>query len=170
MKKIRLIVATAILAIAGNSVFSQGVTASANAEGNIVNPIQISTVLDMNFGNIAVGISGGTVILSPLGVRSTSGDVILPSITGTVQGAKFLVTGETGYTYSITLPLISMDIYNPSLDVMTIDSWTSSPSGTGTLTGGSEFLYIGGQLNVNPSQAPGVYSSVAPFDITVDYN
>ncbi len=53
---------------------------------------------------------------------------------------------------------------------MTVDTWTSSPTPTGTLTGGTETLTVGATLNVGASQAAGTYISGTPFDVTVNYN
>jgi hypothetical protein len=53
---------------------------------------------------------------------------------------------------------------------MTVSAFTSTPSSTGILTGGSETLNIGATLNVAAGQVPGVYSNATGFDITVNYN
>ncbi|MHB9141405.1 MAG: DUF4402 domain-containing protein, partial [Paludibacter sp.] len=72
----------AIVMMAGFSttVMAQA-TASANATAaaTIVTPIAITKTVDMNFGNVAVGASAGTVILAPAGTRTTSGGVTLPA-------------------------------------------------------------------------------------------
>ena len=54
---------------------------------------------------------------------------------------------------------------------MTVDTWTSTPSGTGTLSaGGSQTLTVGATLNVAGSQVAGTYVSGTPFTVTVNYN
>jgi hypothetical protein len=53
---------------------------------------------------------------------------------------------------------------------MTVSSFTSSPSATGTLTGGSENITVGATLNVAAGQASGSYVSGTPFNVTVNYN
>jgi hypothetical protein len=53
---------------------------------------------------------------------------------------------------------------------MTVDTWTSTPTPTGTLTGGTQTLTVGATLHVAGSQLAGVYSSATPFDVTVNYN
>jgi hypothetical protein len=52
---------------------------------------------------------------------------------------------------------------------MTVDTWTSNPSGTGTLTSGTSTLNVGGTLNVGASQVAGVYTASDAFTVTVDY-
>jgi hypothetical protein len=55
-------------------------------------------------------------------------------------------------------------------NTMTVGTWTSTPTPTGTLTGGTETLSVGATLNVAGSQPAGVYVSGAPFTVTVNYN
>lgn len=131
-------------------------------------PIGITKTIDMSFGNIAV-ISAGTVVLDPSGSRIGTGGVTLPAITGSVTSASFDVTGGVNLTYAITLPLNC--IISSGANTMTIDTFTSTPSVTGALSGtGTQQLKIGATLNIGGAQAPGTYISGTPFPITVNYN
>lgn len=151
------------------NVFAQSATATAGA--TIVGPISISKDVDMDFGNVAVNTNPGTVILDPDGTRSSTGGVTLPAVTGTVTAASFTVSGVSGYTYAITLPLAATTISFGAI-TMTVDNWTSTPTVAlgGTLTGGTETLNVGATLNVAGSQAAGTYLSAIPFTVTVNYN
>jgi len=145
-------------------------TASATATANILTAISITKTADMNFGNISVqATSGGTVILSTAGVRSTTGGVTLPATAGTVTAASFTVGGEGSYTYVITLPSTPHTIISGS-NSMTVTAFTSNPSGTGQLTGGTQTLTVGATLNVTAAQPTGVYASETGFNVTVNYN
>jgi hypothetical protein len=53
---------------------------------------------------------------------------------------------------------------------MTVNTFTSTPTPTGTLTGGTETLRVGATLNVGASQPAGTYVSGTPFTVTVNYN
>lgn len=152
------------------NVMSQA-TASAPASATIVTPIGITKMVDMNFGNIAVKGTAGTVVLSTAGVRTPSGGVTLPATAGTVAAASFTVSGEGAYTYSITLPT-SLTISDAAAtpNTMTIDAFTSNPSGTGALTAGSQVLTVGATLNVGANQVTGAYTNATGFDVTVNYN
>jgi len=145
------------------------VSASASIHATIVNPIAITKTIDLNFGNVAVG-ALGSVVLSPTSNRSTTGGVTLPSNQGTVAAASFIVTGKNNYTYSITLPSEAITINDAGSNSMTVDSWTSTPTSTGTLSGGTSTLLVGATLNVNASQTPGVYTSDTPLSVIVNYN
>jgi hypothetical protein len=145
-------------------------TASANATAAIVTAISITKVVDMNFGNVAVQTAtGGTVVLTPASTRTSTGGVTLPSTTGTVTAASFNVGGEGIYTYSITLPAAATTISNGA-NSMSVNTFTSTPSGAGSLAAGFQVLHVGATLNVAAAQPSGVYTSATPFNVTVNYN
>jgi len=167
MKKL-LFLAFLLIAFSA-STFAQ-VTASATSTATIVAPIGIANTVDMNFGNIAVS-GAGTVVLDPAGTRTTTGALTLPAITGTVTAASFDVTGNDGYTYTITLPSTDYTITRVAgTETMIVNTFTSNPNGTGTLTGGSETLNVGATLNVSAGQVGGTYTNATGFDVTVNYN
>jgi hypothetical protein len=125
----------------------------------------------MNFGNIAVNTSLGTVVLpaTVAPVRTVTGGCTLPATAGTVTAASFTVTGTAGFTYSISLPA-SASLIGPGAP-MTANAFVSTPTvaAGGLLTGGTETLRVGATLNVAGSQTAGVYTSAA-FTVTVNYN
>jgi len=173
MKKL-LLSAIVILGFSAVS-FGQGPAnaATASASATIVTPITLTKTIDMNFGNVSVlSNTGGTVVLAPAGTRTTggAGGVTLPATTGTVAAASFNVAGQGNYTYAITLPTSSSTVLNGS-NSMTVDTWTSSPSGTGLLSsGGTQTLTVGATLSVAAGQAAGSYTTSTPFSVTVNYN
>ena len=127
----------------------------------------------MNFGNVSVQAqTGGTVILSTGGIRSATGGVTLPATGGTVTAAAFTVTGAAMYSYTITLPqtpfIIAMN--SKGTTTMTVTAFLSTPSITGTLTGGTQNLTIGATLNIAAAQPAGLYTSITGFPVTVNYN
>lgn len=170
MKTLRTLIVITI-AVFGFSATSFGQeTASASATSTIVTPISITKDVDMNFGNVAVQSStGGTVVLAPAGTRTKTSGVTLPVTTGTVTAASFTVGGSGSYTYSITLPSSAVTIKSGS-NTMTVTNFTSTPSGTGQLSSGSQTLNVGATLNVSAGQPAGTYTTETPFDVTVNYN
>ena len=171
MKKSTLrIAAFALILLAAGATANAQSSATATATATIVTPITITKTADMNFGNVAVQTgTGGTVVMSPAGVRSATSGVTLPGTAGTVSAASFTVNGQTGYTYAITLPA-SVTITGAASNVMQVTNFTSTPSLTGNLTAGTETLNVGATLNVDPGQTPGLYVSATPFTVTVNYN
>ncbi len=161
-----------MLLVAGALAFAEAsfaqVTATANANATIVTPISISKNADLEFGNVATVGTVGTVVLSPAGTRTSTGGVTLPATSGTVNAASFAVAGSGSYTYSITLP--TSVVITSGSNTMTVNTFTSTPSLTGTLSSGAQTLMVGATLNLAVSQAAGVYASATPFSVTVNYN
>jgi hypothetical protein len=159
-------------ALAVTTSFAQA-SATANATATIITPIGISKTIDMNFGTVAVSATiAGTVILATDGSRTTggAGGVTLPSFDdGSPTAAEFAVTGEGTYTYAITLPA-SITLDDGASHSMTVDTFTSNPSGTGALTAGAQTLLVGATLNVSAGQAAGTYSNTTDLTVTVNYN
>jgi hypothetical protein len=174
MKQIWKFFALAIVMIAFSaSSFAQvSASATANASATIVAPITLAHVSDLNFGNVVTSTAIGTVTLDPAGVRTAAlGASILAAQPGTVSVATFTVGGNIGWTYAITLPA-SVLIDDAGAGVaMTVDTFTSTPSGTSTIPGaGTETLTVGATLHVGISQVAGLYTSATPFTVTVNYN
>ena len=170
MKSIKFF-AVAILFSGVSVISSAQVTATAKASSTIVTPIGIAQTVDMNFGNVAINsTTAGTVVLAPAGTRTSTGGVTLPATAGTVAAAEFNVTGANDYTFSITLPSTSHEIKSGS-NTMSVTNFTSTPTLTGTLSAaGSATVKVGATLNVSAGQAAGTYTSVTPFEVTVNYN
>ena len=149
------------------------ITASSNAEATIITTINLEMETELNFGNLAVTSTGGVVTLEPTSaaIRTQVGGVTFPTVIGTVTAAEFTVTGVPESTYSITLPSTDLTITNPTGQTMIVNNFTSTPTPTGELSlSGDETIYVGADCIVGDNQAPGVYTSAVPFDVTVNYN
>ena len=140
------------------------------AGATIVAAISIVHTAHLNFGQIVAsptdpGTVAQTAAASP--VRTATG-CTLGNTTG-MSPATFTVGGEPNATYAITLPDDATVTLTGAGDPMAITDFVSSPSGTGTLSGGGlQTLYVGGTLHVGAAQVAGVYSGT--FDVTVTYN
>jgi hypothetical protein len=172
MKKITLIVSMITLCVGFSSSALAQDSDFAITSATIVAPISIVKDIDMNFGDIAVqGGVAGTVVLTPAGGRTPSAGITLPT-TGFSSAAKFTVSGETGYTYSITLPASVVLTDAVSTTTMTVNAFNSTPTvaAGGTLTGGSEIVLVGATLNVGALQAAGLYENATDLVVIVNYN
>ncbi len=164
--------ATLAMLICAVNVNAQATT-TANASATIISPISISKSADLNFGNLAVDASGGTVILDPSGAGSRAsagaGGVSFPATTGTVSAATFVVSGQADFTFSATV-LGSSLIISSGVNTMTVNNFAVS-STAGLLSNlGTQTIYVGADLIVGGGQAPGVYTSASPFTVLVNYN
>ena len=149
-------------------------TASSTASATIVAPITITNTVPMVFGNLAVTSTSGTVILSAAGGRTATGGVTLPATSsGSPTAAAFTVGGEGAYTYTITLPSSVTLTKSGGGATMTVDQFTCSIStavGGGQLTSGAQNFTVGATIGVASGQAAGAYTSLTPFNVTVNYN
>ena len=167
MKKLIALFA-AIVLVSGFTTVSAQVIATATGSATIITPISIAKNVDMNFGNIAVSATAGSVVLTPAGTRSIIGGVTLPAANGTVTAAQFTVSGSGTSTFSISLP--STYAITSGANTMNIDTFTSTPSGSGTLVAGTLIIKVGATLDVAASQPAGTYTSATGFPVTVNYN
>jgi hypothetical protein len=128
------------------------------------NAMSAILVQDLSFGDFE-GTVAGSVIVSPAGIRSTTGPVLAG---GTVTAAAFDVTnplsGCDWYPVEITLPATAT--LTTGTFTMTADSFTSIPATQFTLSpvpGQPTRVYVGARLNSAVNQAGGTYN--APFQV-----
>jgi hypothetical protein len=167
-KAIAFTILTAGISTAANA---QAVSTTATATATIITPIAMAKVNDMDFGNIVGSATGGTVILSPEGLRG--GTAVLTAATpGSVAAATFTVTGQAGYAFTFTLPAegiqLTTDGGGTENEVMDVDTFTSNS--TSVLTGGTQTVGVGATLTLKANQTAGVYLSPTPFTVSVNYN
>jgi hypothetical protein len=169
MKKFAILFAGLFLmTFAFQSVNAQA-TATAVTNATIIAPIAITKTADLNFGNIVALTSAATVTIDPAGIRSSSNPLSLPTATaGTISAASFDVTGLEDATYSIVLP----GSFNVSdgTNTMEVNTFTSTPTPAGLLTGGTQILTVGATIDVGANQATGTYTNANALSVTVAYN
>jgi hypothetical protein len=129
----------------------------------------ITPANDLSFGSF-VASNGGTISVTVGNGRSTSGGVIAVQQGAAVTPAQFRVSGTGGASVAITLPADNVVVLNDGQShTMSLRSFVSSPSGTGTLDGtGKTVVRVGATLVVGNAQAPGAYFGT--FPVTVNYN
>jgi hypothetical protein len=120
--------------------------------------------------NLALGrfvaTTGGTITISPDGVRSSSGGIILLA-GGSATSASFSLaesgTGTALTWTSITLPA-SATLTSGGAS-MTLTNFTSDPDHR--MAAGAQLLSVGATLEVGPNQPAGNYSG--SFSVSVNY-
>ncbi|HBC79099.1 MAG TPA: hypothetical protein DEO60_13185 [Bacteroidales bacterium] len=133
-------------------------------------PIRINaTAQGLSFGAFYHGASGGTVIISPAGARSSTGDVVLLSLGIPFSAALFQVHAHRGTVVSILNGPDTILSGTPS-GTMMLHIGSSNPSSPFVSTVNFNViipLYIGGILTVGNSAAnpPGSYTGT--FDVTI---
>ena len=148
--------------------------ATASSTGQVVQPLAIAKVLDLNFGKFMAGASLGTVVVSTANAQSVTGGVTTTASLGaSAKAATFTVTGEPNATYAITYP--NTTTLTGAGAPLTLDTFTNAVDvgsvalGVGTLpASGPQVLSVGATAHVAASQVSGIYTG--SFDVTVNYN
>lgn len=158
MKKITLI---ALLAFSG-AAFAQGsANATANSAAEIVEPITIQNVRNLNFGRIIGGSAGGGIVsvsATETATRNINTELSAPG--GTISSAKFTITASDN-TYSIAI-----DATDLTAEGLTTMPFSPTPSITES-TSGDQTLFVGGDLTVGATQESGTYAG--EVKVTVSY-
>lgn len=133
--------------------------------------VVLSTTRSLDFGRFVAG-SGGTIILSPSGLRSRTGGVVLLNSPNAGQAAfsASRSTREPGAT-SATAVIISV----PANGATHLSSGTNSmavgdfvtPDALLSVGNGGAALAVGATLTVAPNQPPGNYSG--SFSLIVNH-
>lgn len=137
-----------------------------NATATVRRSLVVSKLSDLAFGTMLVPTATGSVIINATtGARTTSGTA--PTfITGPAFGrATYTITGESGTTFSISVPATFV-ITNGTTNLTVTTS--SSATGTQTLTGGTFSLGMGGTLPVTAATTRGQYTG--SVTVTLTYN
>jgi hypothetical protein len=168
MKKIAYVLSSIAIVSIVAAPIAKAATATANATATVMTPISISKTADLRFGKFSA-LTGGTVVISTAGARSATGAVVL-STTDAGGAASFSVSGDANATYAVTLPNAATITHSvDNTKTMSIGTFTSNPSGTGTLSGaGAQTLSVGATLTVGNAQTVGSYTGT--FDVSVEYN
>lgn len=133
-------------------------------------PIRINaTSQGLSFGAFYHGATGGTITISPVSSRSSTGDVVLLGLGFPISAALFEVHANRGTVIAILngpdVPLIGVPAGS-----MTLHIGSSNPASPFVSTVPFSVaiqLYIGGRLTVGNSAAnpPGSYTGT--FDVTI---
>lgn len=131
--------------------------------------VVLSNARGLDFGRFVAG-GGGTITLSPTGLRSRTGTVILLNSPNTGQ-AVFNVgksnNGNGNKAVIISLPANGSTRLTSGANSMAVGNFVNTPSGLTSIPVGGTALGIGATLTVAPNQAPGNYSGT--FNVTVNY-
>jgi len=164
MKQIFKIFAVAVVMIAFTLNLNAQASATvnnANAAARIIAPITLTAGNTLHFGTAYN--TGGTVIISTAGVRS--GTCAVSAAAPAHSAGTFTVAGETGLTYTTTVPVAAVTITNGT-DNMNITAFNHNA--TGTIVAGGETFSVGATLTVPAAVSSGAYTGT--YSVTVAYN
>ena len=173
MKKLFLLIFSVAL-FAGISAVnaSAQATVTATATAQVIAALTATETAQLNFGRFSPETQGGKLILTPDGVLTSQGTVVLGG--GAHNSASFYITGEYNATFSVVLPTGAATLTNPlNAKTMLVTDWQSNPApgiGVGKLNGGAMSVQVGAVLNVGDMNANpvGIYTGI--YAITFSYN
>jgi spore coat protein U-like protein len=142
---------------------SNTATADGTATAQVVVPISVSNVSDLDFGNLTPNGSASVVNVSATGVRTGPADVLVGG--GSPNPATFVVDGDLGRAFTFSLPVDGV-LLSSGTDTMMVDGWTSDAPAT--LADGPTPVNVGAALHVAPTQPAGAYAGT--FAVTATYN
>lgn len=131
--------------------------------------VVLSPVRGLDFGSF-VASTGGTIVVTPAGLRSRTGGVILlnsPNVGQAAYNVSRTTNGTNKNDANITLPANGTIRLTSGANSMAVGSFVSSPVSTMVIPAGGTTLTIGATLTVAPNQAPGTYTGT--FPVTVNY-
>lgn len=145
----------------------------ATVTAEVVDILNVAEINSLNFGRFAPEEEGGEITITPEGVRTSKGTVVLSS--GEFNAATFRIHGTPDAVVSVLLPQSSIPLINPVTGKeMLIESWTASDLvsesksvvlGNGALTLNVGATLIVGTIGENPS---GHYSG--RYEVVFTYN
>lgn len=158
-------------------------TATPSAQATVVAPLTLVKVTDLNFGRIASRPTAGTVTVNANNSACTTTGTIIHQ--GACQYAEFAGLGTRRLTVRIQVPG-TITLNGPAGATMVVDTITLGTAPELALLGGNGnglgngnrryeivsntgiFTFrMGGRLNVNANQLPGVYTGT--FTVQVQY-
>lgn len=157
-----------VIAVAAGSLGLPGICAAQTCSGTPT--IAIAKTADLNFGSLTVSASAGTAVVdSVTGNRTVTGGVSPIGASGfNAAGFNVLLCGAGGpKRFDIVLPSGSITLNGSSGGTMTVDTFTSNPTGPriGASTSTVTPFTVGATLHVGGSQTAGDYTGV--FSVTV---
>lgn len=169
-KSIIIIVAIVLLAGLTNKINAQtSETKSNEARAQVLTSIGLSAINPLEFGGF-MSAALGTVVLSPLSVRTATGGVTLYETSITPTAASYNINGAPNTSYTIVVPTTDQALTRVgNAETMVATDFTCSyPSLASTLdaTGNGSFT-VGATLEVGAAQEPGMY--VGTFNVTIAY-
>jgi hypothetical protein len=131
--------------------------------------IVLSNTRSLDFGRFVAG-GGGTITVSPQGLRSRTGAVVLLN-SPTVGQANFTVgkssNGGNNKAVIISVPTNGSVRLSSGANSMAVDSFVNNPASIASVPNGGTTLSVGATLTVAPNQPAGNYS--ASFPLTVNF-
>jgi uncharacterized protein DUF4402 len=161
--------AAAALPLWAAASFAGAATPSANAGGHaqILHPVSVLKLRDMDFGDLAPT-AAGTAVLEPNADTLTTTGGVVP-VGGTPHSAEFAGSAQSSAIVNIKVPKQPSTLTRVGgTETMTASNFTLQGQSKRAIAAATFFTFrVGATLNVAAGQAEGTY--VGNFTVTVQY-
>ena len=144
-------VASALIALSGYSVMAQTPVS-----------IIVSGTIGLNFGTFSAGTAGGSITMSPAGVRTSLGTVLPVAGAGLESQASISISASTGESVVVSMDNLVYAVTSPGGGApMNVDNFNINGGGvtsTVSITTNPVVIPMGARLNVGAGQSAGVYT------------
>ena len=139
----------------------------ATAGGNIIHPLTVTKVKDMDFGYLAAPAAGTAVLEPNADAFSTTGGTI--PVGGTPHCAEFVGAAQSNAVVNIRVPTQPTTLTRVGgTETMTVSKFTLQGLSRRALAKADSFTFrVGATLTVPANQVEGTY--VGTFSVTVQY-
>lgn len=146
---------------------AHAVTQSASVNAQVVKPLTLTAIQDLNLGTVTLGSgswSGASVGISQAGVFSCSLKV---TCTGTARAAQFNITGTNKMVVLISAPNVTL--VNQNNSTQTLSLIVDSPGQVTLPNTGQQGINfnVGGSITLSSTTVGGTYRGT--IDVTVNY-
>ena len=145
-----------------------GAATPATGRAQLLYPVQVRRLQDLNFGYLGVTTAGTAVINPDTDALTTTGGVV--SLGGFPYAALFEAVSPRKGVVLVRIPRNPITLTRAGgMETMTVSNWTISGGGNSRNVAAQEaFSFaIGGTLFVNANQVEGTYNGT--FDVEVQY-
>jgi hypothetical protein len=126
-------------------------SAATRISATVVEPITVTKSVEMNFESVAIIVAGSVEMIATSDLNEMT-NIMVPVTSGTFTAASFVLSGTTAYAYKVTVPRSPIEVKSGK-DILVVRSFDSDPI-----------------LNPDSGLLAGVFVSVSPMDVTVNYN
>jgi len=148
------------------------VTVVGHITAEIVSTLTATETAQLSFGQFNPENAGGQIILTPQGIRSSTGTVNV--IGGMYNLGSFFVTGEPGALISVQLPSGPTTLTNSANSgIMTVTNWMSDPPqhiNKAIPSSGGQSVNVGATLIVGTIHDNPIGMYTGNYNITFNYN
>jgi hypothetical protein len=161
LNTIKLALTGSVMAAAMLSSGAQAATATGTAKVEILVPVELSTISDLDFGLVAAGASAGTVVM-PTGSNTRACTNV--TCVGTAARGSFQVSNASnGQVIQLSATNATLTGPGANMAVATTLSNASITFNSASL----QTVFVGGSLAVGVNQAAGAYTG--SFTVTAQY-